>query len=211
MAEQIERFPAGQFVAITRSGSTERVIGTATTMRTSRPPDAPPIAWRDAIGDYGLPHHECDGGWLYGVEIAVHPEFQRHGVASALYRARLALVGALALRGWYAGGMLMGYYRYAEVMPARAYAERVIAGELRDPTVSMQLRRGLVPEGIIEGYYPEPKAGDCAVLLTWYPKSDRHRTKRAVPALERPTATAARAAEGGAVASPASPTRGARP
>jgi GNAT superfamily N-acetyltransferase len=169
VAEQLGRFPEGQFVAVTREGGEERVIGTAATMRTRRPPDAPPLRWLDVIGDYGLPKHDPDGDWLYGVEIAVHPEYQRRGVATALYKVRLGLVQDLRLRGWYAGGMLMGYHRYAGVLSPREYAERVIAGELQDPTVSMQMRRGLLPTGIIEGYYREPKAGDCAVLLTWFP------------------------------------------
>lgn len=166
---QLERFPEGQFVAVTTVDGREVVVGTATTLRTSRPPDAPPLTWFEVIGDHGLPTHDPDGDWLYGVEIAVRPDFQRRGIASALYRARLALVPELALRGWYAGGMLMGYHRYADVLTPRAYAERVIAGELVDPTVTMQLHRGLAPLGIIENYYPEPKAGGCAVLLAWLP------------------------------------------
>ncbi len=174
--EQLERFPEGQFVAVLRThdagtheDGTEIVVGTATTMRTKRPPDAPPLGWTAVIGDYGLPNHDPEGDWLYGVEIAVHPDYQRRGIATALYRARLALVPELGLKGWYAGGMLMGYHRYADVLTPRAYAERVIASELVDPTVSMQLHRGLQARGIIEDYYPEPKAGNCAVLLVWQP------------------------------------------
>jgi ribosomal protein S18 acetylase RimI-like enzyme len=103
------------------------------------------------------------------VEIAVHPDYQRHGIGSALYRARLALIDELDLEGWYAGGMLMGYYRYRDVMSPREYGQRVIAGEIEDPTVSMQLRRGFQPRAIIEGYYPEWKAGHAAVLLVHQP------------------------------------------
>jgi GNAT superfamily N-acetyltransferase len=169
VAEQLERFPEGQFVAVVRHDGGDLVVGTATTLRTDRPPDAPPLGWWEVIGDYGLPRHDPQGRWLYGVEIAVHPDYQRRGIATALYRARLALVPELGLAGWYAGGMLMGYHRYADVLSPRAYAERVIAGELVDPTVTMQLNRGLQPRGIIEGYYPEPRAGGCAVLLVWEP------------------------------------------
>ena len=147
---QLERFPEGQFVAVTHQGGREVVVGTATTLRTRRPPEAPPLCWRDVIGDYSLPRHDPEGAWLYGVEIAVHPDFQRRGIASALYAARLALVPELGLEGWYAGGMLMGYHRFADVMSPREYAERVLAGELTDPTVTMQLNRGLQPLAIIE-------------------------------------------------------------
>ncbi|NLG08283.1 MAG: GNAT family N-acetyltransferase [Deinococcales bacterium] len=170
VAEQLERFPEGQFVAITYEGGVEKVIGMACTMRTRRSPDERPLPWYDVIGSFGLRNHDPEGEWLYGVEIAVHPDYQRRGVASALYKARLGLVEKLGLRGWYAGGMLMGYYRYREELSPREYGELVIEGELDDPTVSMQLHRGLEGRAIIEGYYPEWRAGDTAVLLVHEPK-----------------------------------------
>jgi GNAT superfamily N-acetyltransferase len=168
-ADGLRRFPEGQFVAIVRSRGRERVVGVALTMRTDRPPTDTPLTWREAIGHYGLPYHDPQGRWLYGVEVAVDPAFQRRGVGTALYRARFDLIARLGLSGWYAGGMLMGYHRHARELTPREYAELVIDGELHDPTVTMQLHRGLVPSGIVEDYYPEPKAGSCAVLLTYRP------------------------------------------
>ncbi|HEX7001600.1 MAG TPA: GNAT family N-acetyltransferase [Trueperaceae bacterium] len=173
VAEQLERFPEGQFVAVTYEDGAEKVIGMASTMLTARSPDEPPLAWYDEIGSFGLRNHEPDGEWLYGVEIAVHPDYQRHGVGSALYRARLALIDDLDLRGWYAGGMLMGYDRYRDALSTAEYARLAIAGELNDPTVSMQLNRGFEARAIIENYYPEWKAGHAAVLLVYEPRPDR--------------------------------------
>ena len=193
VAQQLERFPEGQFVAIVREAGRERVVGTSTTLRTARAPSELPLPWHEVIGDYGIPTHDPAGAWLYGVEIAVHPAFQCRGIASALYRTRLGLVEELDLAGWYAGGMLMGYHRYADRLSPRAYAEQVIACTLEDPTVSMQMRRGLVPSGIIEDYYREPKAGDCAVLLTWVPRAVRSATGAAA-AKSVPVPIAAQAA-----------------
>ncbi|HET8985354.1 MAG TPA: GNAT family N-acetyltransferase [Trueperaceae bacterium] len=170
VAEQLERFPIGQFVAVTYEDGAEKVIGMGTTMITSRSPDHEPLPWYDVIGSFGLRNHDPEGDWLYGVEIAVHPDYQRNGVASALYKARLALIDELHLKGWYAGGMLMGYDDHRDTLTPRQYAELVIAGELTDPTVTMQLHRGLEPRAIIEGYYPEWKAGHAAVLLVHEPQ-----------------------------------------
>ena len=175
VAEQLERFPIGQFVAVTYEDGAEKVIGMATTMITSRSPDHDPLPWYDVIGSFGLRNHDPEGDWLYGVEIAVHPDYQRNGVASALYKARLALIDELHLKGWYAGGMLMGYDEHRDHLTPRQYAELVIAGDLTDPTVTMQLHRGLEPRAIIEGYYPEWKAGHAAVLLVHEPLSSRRR------------------------------------
>lgn len=167
LEEALTRFSAGQFVAVLEEDGVERVVGAAMMLRTDRPPTLRPLPWTQATGGYRLRRHVPDGRWLYGVEIAVHPDFQRRGIAGALYRERLGLVERHGLRGWYAGGMLMGYHRYRARLSPREYGERVIRRELRDPTVTTQLNRGLVPWGVIEGYHPEPKAGDAAVLIGW--------------------------------------------
>src|SRR5690606_11294749 len=168
--------------------------GMATTMITSRSPDDDPLPWYDVIGSFGLRNHDPEGEWLYGVEIAVHPDFQRNGVAGALYEARLALIDELHLEGWYAGGMLMGYDEHRDELTPRQYAELVIAGDLRDPTVTMQLHRGLEPRAIIEGYYPEWKAGHAAVLLVHEPrKSPGSRPKNAPSGRRAPRAVHAQA------------------
>ncbi len=164
----IERFPEGQFAAQRTGGpGAGACIGMASTMRTSRPPTAPPLPWLDAIGDMRLGAHEPNGDWLYGVEMAVHPMYQGHGIGSGLYAARFALVKHLNLRGMYAVGMLMGYHRYAESMNVVEYGERVIAGEIKDPTVSMQLNRGFRAERVVTDYCAEPAAGDAGVLIVW--------------------------------------------
>ena len=122
-----------------------------------------------AGGDRGsaLAKHEADGDWLYGVEVAVHPMYQRHGIGAGLYQARFDLVKRLDLRGWYAVGMLMGYHRYAGRMDAVEYGEKVIAGEIKDPTVTMQLNRGFRAQGVVTDYVDEPAAGDAGVMLVW--------------------------------------------
>lgn len=172
LQQQLERFPEGQFIALAyrsdeEHGDVEHVVGTATLMRTSRPPSARPLPWLQAIGTHGLANHDPEGDWLYGVEMAVHPDYQGRGVGSALYRARLALIDKLGLKGMYAGGMLKGYQRYCHLMSPVEYGEKVISGELRDPTVTMQLNRGFKAYGVIENYEWDATSGNCAVLIAW--------------------------------------------
>ncbi len=163
LARILDRFPEGQFVAL-RNG---QVVSYALTMRTHRSPGAAPLPWIEAIGDMTLRNHQPAGEWLYGVDFAVDPSVRRMGIGSRMYAARFDFVKRLNLRGMYAGGMLMGYHRYQHQMTAAEYAQKVIAGELEDPTVSMQMHRGFRPRAVIEGYSQLPEAGSCAVLIEW--------------------------------------------
>jgi len=161
--EQLERFPEGQFVALYDG----EVIGMASTMRTNYLPTNIPLKWMEQIGSQGIANHVPDGGWLYGVEMSVRPQYHRHGVGTALYEARFDLVRRLNLRGWYAGGMLMGYHRYADKMTPTEYGDKVIRREIIDPTVTMQMNRGFEGWQVIENYLDEEDAGDAAVLIVW--------------------------------------------
>ena len=163
-----KRFPEGQFVAIRISGpGAGHAVGMAVTMRTSRPPSAPILPWMEAIGDLRIRAHEPEGDWLYGVEMAVRPMYQGHGIGTGLYEARFELARRLNLRGWYAIGMLMGYRQYVDVMDPSEYGENVIARQLKDPTVTMQMNRGFRAERVITDYVDEPAAGNAGVLIVW--------------------------------------------
>lgn len=163
VAEQLQRFPEGQFVAL----DGELVVGIASTMRLSRPPTEPPKRWMDEIGTRGIANHVPDGEWLYGVEMSVRPDYRGRGVGTALYQARFDLVKRLNLKGWYAGGMLMGYYRYADQMTSTEYGEKVIKREIDDPTVTMQMNRGFEAWQLIDDYLDEEPAGNTGVLIVW--------------------------------------------
>lgn len=166
--EQLQRFPQGQFVAVVPgSDGDDLVVGIASTMRVSRPPTDPPRPWMTEIGSTGIANHVPDGDWLYGVEMAVRPSYRRQGIGTALYEARFDLVRRLNLCGWYAGGMLMGYHRYADSLSAREYGDRVMRREITDPTVTMQMNRGFKPVQVIEDYLDEPEAGNAAILIIW--------------------------------------------
>lgn len=160
---QIKRFPEGQFVAL--SGA--RVVGFSITMRTNRSAYGKPLPWIDAIGGNSMTNHMTNGEWLYGVDFAVDPLFRRKGIGSKLYKARFALVKQLNLRGFYAGGMLVGYAKYHKHMSAQAYGEKVMRGEIIDPTVTMQINRGFKPHMVIENYVDDVLQKRSAMLIVW--------------------------------------------
>lgn len=169
VAQQIERFPEGQFIAVHREDDDSNlVVGMASTMRISRPPTEKALEWMEQLGDLGIKNHEPDGDWLYGVEMAVRPMYHRNGIGTELYKARFQLVKDLNLRGWYAVGMLMGYETYADDMDVATYGKKVISGELVDPTVTMQMNRGFEAWEVVTDYIDEPVAGDAGVLIVWH-------------------------------------------
>ncbi len=163
LAKIVERFPEGQIVALLDG----EVVSYAITMRTHRSPGDKPLSWYDAIGDMAIRNHQPSGEWLYGVDFVVDPSLRKMGIGSKMYTARFDLVKRLNLRGMYAGGMLMGYYRYEDTLASVEYAQKVISGELQDPTVSMQMHRGFKPRAVIEDYTWVEEAANCAVLIEW--------------------------------------------
>ena len=163
----LTRFAEGQLVAVADVNGQEKVVGVALSLRTNYEPTETPLPWYKVIGDLTLANHNPDGCWLYGVEKAVHPDFQGAGIATALYKAQFALVKRLGLRGIYAGGMLKGFQHHKLDMSMSEYAAKVMHGELFDPTVSVQMRRGFKPVQIIENYAWDAQADHTGMLIVW--------------------------------------------
>lgn len=163
LQQHIARFPEGQFVALLEN----KVVGFAITLRTNYSPNDKPLSWNDAVGDLYLRSHNPRGEWLYGVDFAIDPDYRMRGIGSRMYHARFNLVKRLNLRGFYAGGMLHGYQQYRGLMTVREYAEKVMRGELKDPTVTMQINRGFKPRAVIENYDDYPPSGNSAMLIVW--------------------------------------------
>ncbi len=73
----------------------------------------------------------------------------------------------LGLRGHVAGAMPKGYAPYQRDMPIEAYVARVVRGEMFDPVLSIQLRRGYNVWGIIPDYLNDPSCGNYGVFIVW--------------------------------------------
>lgn len=161
-SRHLEVFPEGQFTALITENERPVVVGATTTFRTAdfdhiRHPFDGSTSW--------LSDHDTKGEWLYGVDISVHPQYQRRGVATQIYVARAELVKRLNLRGEVAAGLLAGYHRYQSNLTIEKYVEKVATGKLIDPTVSAQMRNGFVIRDILYNYVDNPQANNCAALI----------------------------------------------
>jgi GNAT superfamily N-acetyltransferase len=164
-AAHIERFPEGQFAVISDEG---QVVACSTDFRTRVDFDHFEHRYIEAVAHNWLSHHDPEGDWLYGADIGVLPAYRRQGLGRRLYEARQDLIRRLQLKGHVAGGMLKGYGQVKDQMPVETYVAKVTAGELFDPTVSVQLKMGFKVHGIIRHYVDDPSCDNKAVFIVWH-------------------------------------------
>ncbi len=156
-----ELFAAGQLVAL----DGDRVVGATATVRLHFDPAHVDHTFADIIQGGWLTSHDPTGAWLYGADLSTHPDYRGRGIARALYAARQELVWRLRLEGQVTAGMLAGYGAVKATTPVETYYAGVVAGEIRDPTISMQIATGFEPRGLLANYLSDPVCDNYAVLL----------------------------------------------
>lgn len=161
----IHLFPQGQFTAMVHIHDHWVVAGSTTTFRVKWSFFDKPHSYQDAITNGWMDNHDPEGEWLYGGDMSVHPDYRGLRLASGLYDARKALVQRMNLKGEAAGGMLPGYYRYREQMSIETYVDRVVHGDLTDPTLTAQLRNGFKVKGILYDHITDPRSDNCASII----------------------------------------------
>ncbi|MBT6065226.1 MAG: GNAT family N-acetyltransferase [Actinobacteria bacterium] len=156
-------FPDGGFVAFDGDKPVAMGVGILIDFNF----DEPHHSLDDLCGENSCGNHRDDADWYYGVTIAVDPQYRRLGIGQQLYVLRKETVRRLGKKGIVAGGVIPGYADHINEMSAADYVERVVAGELYDPTLSFQLANGFEARGAIPNYLDDPAVGDNAVLIVW--------------------------------------------
>jgi GNAT superfamily N-acetyltransferase len=166
LAEHHARFPQGQFIA--EHLPTSRVAGAHFTLRlcfTDFHIDDP---W-DVLTDHGaFDDDNPNGHTLYGADIFVSPDHQRHGLAHALTNATRALVVEESLWRMVGGSRLPGYASVAAMLTPDEYVAEVVAGSRSDPVLSVHLVDGWSVVKAIRGYLQDdPESDNCAAVIQW--------------------------------------------
>lgn len=167
LASHLRVFPEGQFVAI--ESVTQRVMGMAASLIVFWDDYDMKTSWRD-FTDQGMftNHDPAKGRTLYGAEVMVRPSRQGHGIGSKLYAARRELARRLGLLRIRAGARLRGYHKYADRMGAEEYVIGVVRGEIKDPTLSFQLKHEFHVMGVVSGYLlHDPESLGYAAVIEW--------------------------------------------
>ncbi len=167
LASHLSVFPDGQMVAEETPGS--HLVGMSASLVVLWDDYDMGTSWRD-FTDHGLftNHDPVNGRTLYGAEGMVRPAGQGRGVGRLLYEARRRLVQRLGLLRIRAGARLRGYGRWADELTPQEYVRRVVRGELRDPTLSFQLRHGFrVLEVVADYLRHDPESLGYAAVIEW--------------------------------------------
>jgi GNAT superfamily N-acetyltransferase len=160
-------FPEGQFAALHEPSGL--VVGMAASLIVLWDDYEFDHSWRE-ITDEGMftTHDPENGHTLYGAEIIVDPAWQGRGVGKRLYAARWDLCERLGLLRIRAGARLAGYLAYSDRMTAVEYVQRVIHGEIGDPTLSFQLKQGFHVLAVTDTYlYKDPASQGFAAVIEW--------------------------------------------
>lgn len=156
-------FPEGYFVAMVEG----RPVGMGAGIFLDFDFDHPQHTITEITGEGQCGNHDPNGDWYYGTDMTVLPEYRGRGIGGLLYDRRKALVKAANKRGIIAGGSLPGYFDHKQTMPVDKYVDKVVAGELYDPTLSFQLSNGFVVRGLLEGYIEDEADDGWAALIVW--------------------------------------------
>ncbi len=162
LMQHFEYFPEGQLCIINGQG---RLVADSTSMMVSQQTAMMPHRWTDITGQGSLAPHDPRGDVLYGVDLAVDPDFQGMGLARHLYAARHALALRMGCQYFVAGARIPGYHLVADVVSPVVYADLVSREVIYDPTLSMQLRIGFRMVGVFHNYILDPESLDHAVHL----------------------------------------------
>ncbi len=163
LENHLKLFPEGQHVAVTNG----IVVGMGASLRVNFDMDHPEHKVDEIIAENYFTPHNPNGTWLYGADLCVHPTYRRYGIASRIYDARKELVQTLGMRGIFAGAMTPGYQYYRATLSVEEYVKQVVNGQIRDPTLTMQLRNGFVVRQILYDYLLDEELGNDVVLIVW--------------------------------------------
>ena len=166
LVSHLSVFPEGQLVA--RERDSGRIVGMAASLIVLWDDYDIDTNWKDMTDAGMFTNHDPDGHTLYGAEVMVDPGCQRQGIGSALYQARRELARSLRLLRIRAGARLRDYHRYSHALDADAYVREVVAGRIKDPTLTFQLRQRFKVLAVVADYLRhDPESLGYAAVIEW--------------------------------------------
>jgi GNAT superfamily N-acetyltransferase len=154
-------FPEGQLVVLDGT----KIIGASTTFRYNYHPGF--HTFLEITGNMSLSNHDPNGKWIYGVDVSIDPNYQRQGIGGAIYQLRQQIAQQLGCKGQLTVGMTNGYYLHKNDMIIEEYCKKLEIGELKDPTVSAQMKNGFRWIEPFFNYLNDSKSGNAGISMYW--------------------------------------------
>ncbi|MBB6454712.1 GNAT superfamily N-acetyltransferase [Salirhabdus euzebyi] len=161
---QMNTFPEGQ-ICVEYNGE---IVGSCSSLLVNIE-DYPTEHTLSQISDDGyIRNHNPNGQNLYGIDVIVHPDYQGMKIGKSLYDARRQLCEQLNLKSIVFGGRMPNFHQYANKFSATEYVEKVINGEVYDPVMTFQLKKGFKFKHLLPKYLPtDPDSGFTATFMEW--------------------------------------------
>lgn len=157
----IEIFPEGQMIVL----DGERVIAATTTLMQNHHKGH--HTFLEISDNLWLGTHDPKADWLYGLDVSVHPDYQGKGIGREIYNARQEVARILGTKGQMTAGMPIGFDKVKDQMTIAEYCDKLIKGEIIDPTVTAQTKCGFILVEPLFDYLDDPRSGNCSVLMYW--------------------------------------------
>jgi GNAT superfamily N-acetyltransferase len=157
----IEIFPEGQMVVL--DGNT--VIASTTTLMQNYHKGH--HTFLEISDNLWLGTHDPKAHWVYGLDVSVHPDYQGKGIGREIYNARQEVAKQLGCLGQMTAGMPIGFDKVKDQMTIAEYCDKLIKGEIIDPTVTAQTKCGFILVEPLFDYLDDPRSGNCSVLMYW--------------------------------------------
>ncbi len=163
LEEIAETFPEGTILAL----DGDKVVGMGTGMFVNIEFDEMPDTETQVTYPNFRPYHDPDGDYYYGADFCVHPDYRRRGIGSNIYIRRKAVVTSNNKKGFVAAAVLPGFAEHKDSMDVHTYVNKVIAGELFDSTLSMQIKNGFRVIKLMHEFYEYEKSDNWSALILW--------------------------------------------
>jgi len=151
---QIINFPQGQFIALYDG----KIVGYCATIRVPEEKAMSKHSWNEITGGGFGSTHDPLGDWLYGVEVFVDKSYRGLKIGDRFYKERRKLCKILRLKGIVFGARmpLMQKWR-SKINEPEDYLELVREKKIKDPVITLQIRNGFEPIGVLPKYSPEDR------------------------------------------------------
>ncbi len=158
-----EVFSEGCIVAL----DDEYVVGIGIGFFVSVDLDHLPATEEELIFPNGALAHSASGDYYFGTDLAVRPSYRRMRIARTIYDKRKEVIVKYNKKGFLAASLLPGYENEKHKMSLESYLDKVVAGEIFDPTLSIQLRNEFKVLKPLKNFFEHEESDHSSALIFW--------------------------------------------